>query len=378
MPPKKYFIQTFGCQMNLADSERIAAEYQLRGFKPAKNWRTADEIIINTCSVRQRAEDRVVGLVKNINDYSRTPGVRKNKPRVIITGCIYHHGLKKLKQIFPTVKTFLPPGFVPFNHSSFRQDKAHAFVPISSGCNSFCTYCIVPYARGREVSRPSKEILQEIKDLIKAGYSEITLLGQNVNSYGLEKVGISIRKDPQSQYKKFTGNPPFVRLLKQILEIPQIKNLRFLTSNPWDFHQGLIDLIAQEPKIDRFIHLPIQSGSNRILEKMNRGYTREHYLDLVNRLQKAVPDMVLGTDIIVGFPTETKKDFQDTLDLAKEINFTLAFVAQYSPRPGTTAAKLFPDDVTPREKKRRWEILDDLINKPNLKSRPSFHTYLNS
>jgi len=158
------------------------------------------------------------------------------------------------------------------------------------------------------------------------------------------------------------------------LKISQIKNLRFLTSNPWDFHQELIDLIAQEPKIDRFIHLPIQSGSNRILKKMNRGYTREHYLDLVNRLRKAIPDIALGTDIIVGFPTETKKDFQDTLDLAKEINFILAFVAQYSPRPGTTATKLFPDDVTPQEKKHRWEILDDLINKPNLKSRPSFHT----
>jgi len=373
MPPKKYFIQTFGCQMNLADSERIAADYQLKGFKPVENWRTADEIIINTCSVRQRAEDRVIGLVKNINDYFDTPGV-SNKPHVIITGCIYHHGLKKLKQIFPAVKTFFPPGFVPFSHQSFRKDKSHAFIPISSGCNSFCTYCIVPYARGREVSRPAKEILQEIKDLVKDGYSEITLLGQNVNSYGLEKINIGLRKDPQSQYKKFTGNPPFVRLLKQILKISQIKNLRFLTSNPWDFHQELIDLIAQEPKIDRFIHLPIQSGSNRILKKMNRGYTREHYLDLVNRLRKAIPDIALGTDIIVGFPTETKKDFQDTLDLAKEINFILAFVAQYSPRPGTTATKLFPDDVTPQEKKHRWEILDDLINKPNLKSRPSFHT----
>jgi len=374
MLPKKYFIQTFGCQMNLADSERIAADYQLKGFKPAKNWQTADEIIINTCSVRQRAEDRVIGLVKNINDYFNLPPLTNKKPCVIITGCIYHHGLKKLKQIFPTVKTFLPPGFISFKHPSSRQNKAHAFIPISSGCNSFCTYCIVPYARGREVSRPAKEILQEIKDLVRDGYSEITLLGQNVNSYGLEKINIGLRKNPQSQYKKFTGNPPFVRLLKQILKIPQIKNLRFLTSNPWDFHQELIDLIAQEPKIDRFIHLPVQSGSNKILKKMNRGYTRQHYLDLVNRLQKAIPDIVLGTDIIVGFPTETEKDFQDTIDLAKKINFTLAFVAQYSSRPGTTAAKFFPDDVSPQEKKRRWKILDDLINKPNLKSRPSFHT----
>ncbi|RMD65756.1 radical SAM protein, partial [Candidatus Pacearchaeota archaeon] len=174
----------------------------------------------------------------------------------------------------------------------------------------------------------------------------------------------------QSQYLKPNGTPPFVTLLQEVSKIKGIQKIRFLTSNPWDFHDELITEIARNPKIDRFIHLPVQSGSNRILKLMNRGYTREDYLQLVTKLRTAVPNVTLGTDIIVGFPTETEADFQATVDLAKQVNWQVAFIARYSPRPGTVSAKLYQDDVSPQEKKRRWQILDTLINKSNLDNRP--------
>ncbi|MFC1627123.1 MiaB/RimO family radical SAM methylthiotransferase [Patescibacteria group bacterium] len=383
---KKYFIYTFGCQMNKSDSERIAGDYQARGFIETKKIDQANEIIINTCSVRQRAEDRVVGLIYNLSEkfktYADTGLANRRKPKLILTGCMIHHGEQKLLKMLPSVDEILPINEVGFNSPSIRRDKHHAWVPISNGCNSFCTYCIVPFSRGREVSRPAKEIIKEVKDLIKQGYTEITLVGQNVNSYGLEKVGIGLRKllmrEPkkiklpsnQSQYKKFKGTPPFVKLLEKVCSFPEITTVRFLTSNPWDFSDQLIDLIAKNKKIDRFIYLPVQSGSNKILKLMNRGYTREDYLKLVKKLKKAIPDIELGTDIIVGFPKETKKDFQDTVDLAKQVGFKVAFVAQYSPRPATVSDKLYQDTISPKEKKRRWDVLEKLINKKHLKSRP--------
>ncbi len=374
---KKYFIYTFGCQMNKSDSERIAGDYEARGYKLAKSFKTADEIVINTCSVRQRAEDRVDGLVKNLQKSLKT----NKKPKIILTGCMIHHGEAKLLTMFPFVDEILPINEVGFNQAPIRRDKTHAWIPISNGCNSFCTYCIVPFSRGREVSRPMKDILKEVGDLVKKGYTEITLVGQNVNSYGLEKVGIGLRKilmdgnkvklpTNQSQYKSFKGKPPFVKLLKKVLENPEIKKLRFLTSNPWDFSDQLIDLIAQDKRIDRFIYLPVQSGSNKILKKMNRGYTRQQYLTLINKIREKIPQVELGTDIIVGFPGETDKDFQDTVDLAKKVNWKVAFVAQYSPRPNTAADKLYQDSVPPAIKKQRWDILEKLINKKHLKNRP--------
>lgn len=376
---KKYFIHTFGCQANKADSERIAGDYQSRGFKQAKKIEQADEIVINTCSVRQRAEDRVVGLLLNLTESLKVFG---KKPKIILTGCMTHHGEKKLLAMLPTVDQILPMDEVGFNYPSVRKSKTHAWVPISTGCNSFCTYCIVPFSRGRERSRPEEDILREVKELVEKGYNEITLIGQNVNSYGLEKIGISIRKlllrDPekiklpsnQSQYKKFKGTPPFLQLLDKICQYQQIKTVRFLTANPWDFSDQLINFIATHPQLDRFIHLPVQSGSNKILKLMNRGYTREDYLKVVNKLKKAVPDVTLGTDIIVGFPGETKKDFNDTVRLAKEVNWQVAFVAQYSPRPATASARLYKDNISPQEKKRRWQVLEDIINQKHLTHRP--------
>lgn len=359
---KAYFIYTFGCQANKSDSERIAGDYQARGYIKAKTVDLADEIIINTCSVRQRAEDRVVGLIHNLSKKLKS---RKQKPKIILTGCMTHHGQRKLLNMLSDVDEILPIAEVGFNQPIVRRDKTHAWVPISTGCNSFCSYCIVPHSRGREKSRSETDILKEITDLVDRGYIEITLLGQNVNSYGLDKLGIGLRKQ-----QSFKGKSPFVKLLEKICQFKKIKIIRFLTANPWDFSDALIDCIAQYPQIDRYIHLPLQSGSNRILKLMNRGYAKANYLKLAKKLRQKIPDVTLGTDIIVGFPTETDKDFQATVDLAKQLDFKVAFVAQYSPRPHTQAAKLYPDNVPPAEKKRRWQILEKLINKPHLHDRP--------
>lgn len=397
---RTYYIKTFGCQMNKAASERIEGDYQARGYRPAGSWKEADEIVINTCSVRQRAEDRVKGFVFNVVQYFKT--LNQPRPKIILTGCMLHHGKNNLLKLLPEVDEILPIDEVGFNLPAIRRDKTHAWVQISEGCNSFCTFCIVPYSRGREKSRPMAEILDEVKDLADRGYKEITLLGQNVNSYGLEKVGIGLRKtlfglrqtnegpaayyphptclagrqassslpSNQSQYSRPKGLAPFVQLLKKISKFPEIIKINFMTSNPWDFGDGLIDEIANNKKIDRFVHLPAQSGSNRVLKLMNRGYSKEDYLNLVEKLRNKVKDVQIGTDLIVGFPTETEEDFQETVDLAKKAGWVVGFVAQYSPRPGTAAEKLYPDDISAKEKKRRWEILDKIINKDNLNKRP--------
>jgi len=376
------FIKTFGCQANKSDSERILGDYLARGYSETQNWQNADEIVLNTCSVRQSAEDRVRGFLVNLTKFIDSG--KKHKPKVILTGCMLHFNEKEIRELLPDVDEILPIAEVGFNQKAIRKDKESAWVPISTGCNSFCSYCIVPYSRGRERSRPMKDIVNEIKILAKEGYRNINLLGQNVNSYGLEKSGINLRKlymdkenfsennipTNQSQYQKPKSTPPFVLLLKKISQIKEIKKITFFTSNPWDFWDELIDEIAINPKIDRFIHLPVQSGSNRILKKMNRGYTRESYLSLVKRIREKVPDAVFGTDIIVGFPGETDADFKDTLNLVKKVGFKIAFVARYSPRPGTASHRLYSDNIPAKIKKERWEILDKIANKDNLSNRP--------
>lgn len=393
---KTYYMKTFGCQSNESDSERIEGDYQARGYKPTSSWKKADEIIVNTCAVRQRAEDRARGFVHNVISYfeeSKSDVLRlanarsgqpvRMRPKIILTGCMTHHGQQKILEMMPEIDEILPINEVGFNQTAVRRDKTHAWVPISQGCNSFCTFCIVPYSRGREKSRPMDDILKEIKDLAKRGYKKITLLGQNVNSYGLEKMGIGYRKlllnknftrskipPNQSQYLNPKGIPPFVKLLQEISIINEIEWIRFMTSNPWDFHDELIAEIARNKKIDRFIHLPVQSGSDRILKLMNRGYTKADYLRVITKLRKAAPDVTIGTDIIVGFPTETDEDFVETVDLAKQADWVVGFVAQYSPRPGTAAWRIYPDDVPHKVKKHRWEILDKLINKKNFARRP--------
>jgi len=361
---KYYFIKTFGCQANKSDSERIAGDYVARGFKEATSWKKANEIVINTCSVRQRAEDRVKGYLLNIHKYFN----QNNRPKIILTGCMLHHNQNHLTRLLPEIDQILPINEVGFNSPSIRKDRHHAWVPISSGCNSYCTFCIVPYSRGREKSRPIKDIIRQVKDLVNNGYREITLLGQNVNSYGLEKTSITARKllmkesltpseipANQSAYSKPASTPPFVELLQKISKISGLKTINFITANPWDFWDELINEIATNKKISRYIHLPIQSGSNRILKLMNRGYTTADFLKLMDKIRKKIPDVTFGTDIIVGFPGETNKDFQDTVKLAKKAKFNIAFVAQYSPRPGTSSNRLYPNDVPPATKKSRWQ-----------------------
>ncbi len=379
---KTYFIKTYGCQMNKTDSERLAQYYQDQGLKPAKNWQEADLIALNTCAVRKRAEDRARAFIHKIVHHAHQES--KPVPQIIMTGCMLHHGAKKLLRMEPAINQVLPISKIGFDITPIREDKKHAFIPISTGCNSYCSYCIVPYARGREKSRPMADILQEIQKLAEQGYEEITLLGQNVNSYGLEKVGVSLRKmlmnndefnredlpSNQSQYLKPKGTPPFVELLQKISQIEQIKIIRFLSANPWDFHDELIEEIGKNKKIDRFVHLPIQSGSNSVLHRMNRGYTSEKYERVVKKLRAADPNVIIGTDIIVGFPGETEEEFQETVELAKKIDWHIGFVAKYSPRPGTASAKLYEDDIPHKIKVKRFHILDDIINVKNLDVRP--------
>ncbi len=388
MKKKSYYIHTFGCQSNKSDSERIAGDYEARGYIQASSWQECDELVVNTCAVRQRAEDKARGFLYNVMVYFNTNSIER--PKIILTGCMVHHGNEKLYEMMPMVDEILPINEVGFNQSALRKDsltaegKKHAWIPISTGCNSFCTYCVVPYSRGREKSRSMESIMDEVRDLVEKGYSEITLLGMNVNSWGLEKLGIGFRKlmmenkkfqredlpDNQSQYLKPKGTPPFVKLLQEISKFDQITKIRFMSSNPWDFHDELINEVGKNKKIDRYVHLPIQSGSNAVLYRMNRGYTRERYIEVVDKLKKADPEIVIGTDIVVGFAGETEEEFQETVDLAKQMNWMVGFVAIYSPRPGTAGWKIYPDNIPHKEKKRRWEILDQIINKDNLKERP--------
>lgn len=376
-----YYVKTFGCQMNVADSERIAASYKNRSFTKAKSQALANHIIIVTCMIRQSAEDRIYGLVQNL--------VKKKvkDSKIIVTGCMAGMAIrdksgkfiKRLKDRMPEVDEFLPIEEVGFDLIPLRSDKNHALIPISNGCNNFCTYCVVPYTRGKEVSRPFKDIINDCKEAVENGCSEITLLGQNVNSYGSDIV-----KDNKRGYLLPNGEkvkPIFVKhlgrkristifpyLLEEVSKIKGIKRVNFMSSNPWDFSDELIDIIARNKNINRTIHLPVQSGDDEILKKMNRWYTRDEYLELVKRLRSKIENLELSTDIIVGFPGETEKQFQNTVDLCKKTNFSKAYISMYSDRPMTTAHKSLIDNVSYQEKKRRWQILDDLINKSHRKT----------
>jgi tRNA-2-methylthio-N6-dimethylallyladenosine synthase len=372
----KYFIKTFGCQQNIADSEQIANYYQNKKYRLAKDYHDADVIVVNTCSIRQKAEDKVFGLIRNLVNLKKI----KNHT-LIITGCMagvayYDQTGKKMKLLrrrLPGVDRILPIQFFISKKASQKSiGKKHAWVLISNGCNNFCSYCIVPLARGREVSRPFQSIIKEVNRLANTGHSEITLLGQNVNSYGSDLVAHA--KKYILPNKKIVI-PVFVRhlgkrriptlfpyLLEYICQNKIIRKIAFISSNPWDFSDQLISAIEKNKQIDRFIHLPAQSGSNRILKKMNRFYTKQQFLTLINKIRHHIPEMKFTTDIIVGFPGETKRDFQATVDLVKKAKFCKAFIAMYSPRPGTMAATKYTDDVPLAEKKRRFKKLDQLIN----------------
>ena len=346
---KTFFIQTFGCQMNEADSGRIASALKKQGYRLAEKIQDASLVVINSCSVRESAENRVLGLVRNLAERQKAGGRR---PKIILTGCMVgsawgerqRYSLAMLKKKLPRVDEFRTIKDLIGNFQRGekaernRVQKIQALVPIMSGCNHFCSYCVVPYARGEEHSRSFEEVVCQVEELVRRGNREITLLGQNVNSY----------------------RPSFAALLRRLHKIKNIKKISFLTSNPWDLTDDIIEAMSL-PKIDRYLHLPVQSGDDEILKKMNRPYTALQFMKLVKKIRKKIPDIRIGTDIIVGFPGETKKQFENTVKLCQEVGFIKAYISRYSPRPGTAAFKM-KDNVLSEEKKRRWRILDKMVN----------------
>lgn len=369
-----YFIKTFGCQQNEADSERIATFYAARGFQPAQTLEEADRLILNTCVIRDRAEEKVYGLVRSLR-----ARLGAEMPRIVVTGCLVGAAarvpdgkmLRRLLARLPDAE-LLPLEEVGFEHVPLRKAGKSASIVISNGCNNFCAFCIVPFSRGPERSRSFADILTEAEQAARAGYTEVTLLGQNVNSYGADILHHAMREQETYRLPDGTRVKPvmvkhlgryriptlFPPLLERVARISGFTKIAFLSANPWDFSDELIDVIARYAHIDRALHLPLQSGSDAVLKRMNRWYTRAQYLDLLERIRARVPDVTFTTDIIVGFPGETEADFQETVALAREARFSKAYVAWYSPRPGTAATKGMPDDVPIEEKKRRYHLLD--------------------
>jgi len=364
----KYFVKVFGCQMNQSDAERISSLIEKYKIKKASSIDEANLIIFVTCGVRQSAEDRVYGQINNI---------RKKYPnkKTILTGCLAHRKdvqqrLKSKVDLFCEIKNFpreikrvldttgqlvgtknMPcKDYLQIVPQYSNQYSAH--LPIMTGCNNFCTYCVVPYARGREYSRPANDILREVRDLVKKGCKEIVILGQNVNSYKYVSVD-------------------FPKLLESIEKISGNFWLTFLTSHPKDMSDKLIETIAKSKKICEYISLPAQAGDNEILRKMNRKYSIEHYKSLIKKIRsnhkknKPENQLSISTDIIVGFPGETKKQFENSAKLLREMKFDMAYVAQYSPRPETAAWHL-KDTVSKKEKARREKVLTDILAKTAL------------
>lgn len=392
--PKKYFIKTFGCQANIADSGSMAGtldalgfeELALPAFKTEKEetsyiLENADLFIINSCSVRQKSEDKVYGIGKVVKE-SEKRGYKK--PFIILSGCMVgsvtgdrqRYAFDELKKKTLWVSLYINPSQVfeiadilkendlldewalskinsgVLESFSKPSDLKSAFVNISYGCDNFCTYCVVPYSRGKEISRDEKQIIDEIHHLVNRGIKEITLCGQNVNSWGL------LMKD---KFEIRTGSNqklPFADLLRKIHEINDLEKISFISSNPFDFTNDLVEAFSL-PKISNYAHIAVQSGNNDILKKMNRRHTVEDFISLVSRLKKTKPNVEIGTDFIVGFPGETEEQFNDTVELVKKVKFAVAFISMYSPRKGTPAEKLYHDNISLDEKKRRHRILTE-------------------
>ncbi|HML68681.1 MAG TPA: tRNA (N6-isopentenyl adenosine(37)-C2)-methylthiotransferase MiaB [Clostridia bacterium] len=374
-----YYIETFGCQMNVRDSETAAGLLETLGFSRGTDKDNADLILFNTCCVRDHAEKRVFGNIGALKE------LKDENPNLIIGvfGCMMQQQevAEKLYKRFPFVDIVFGtnllsrlPAFVESADSgartlavdenniqieddlpSIRTGKINAFVNINFGCDNFCTYCIVPFVRGRERSREMAAVVEEAKKLVSEGYSEITLLGQNVNSYG-----------------KDLPDASFAKLLSLVSGVEGLKRIRFMTSHPKDLSDEMIAAMATLPNVCHHVHLPMQSGSNEVLKQMNRKYTRERYLEIVGKLHAAMPDVELTTDIIVGFPGETEDDFFQTLDLVERVGFASAFTFKYSPRKGTRAATM-EDQVPDLIKRDRLRRLNELQEK---KSRANNEKYV--
>ena len=367
---KKLYIETYGCQMNVADSEVVAAVMKMAGYDLCEREEEADAVFLNTCSVRENAENKIYHRLEMLH-------AERKKGRALILGVLgcmaqrvkeelidQHHAnlvcgpdsYLRLPELIaqcelghPAVDTQLSTSetyrdIVPLRMSANRVS---GFVSIMRGCNNFCHYCIVPYTRGRERSRDVESILREVRDLSEGGFKEVTLLGQNVNSYGLSPAG-----------KLVEGAVSFAQLLRMVArEVPHMR-VRFTTSNPEDMSEDILHAIAEEPNLCHHIHFPAQSGSDKILRLMNRKYTREQYLDKVAAIRRIIPDCAISTDIFVGYHDETEEDHRQTLSLVREVGFDSAFMFKYSERPGTYAAKHLPDNVPEETKIAR---LNELI-----------------
>ncbi len=364
---KKYYLRTYGCQMNVHDSEEIKGILENLGFKETEELERADIVVLNTCAIRENAHDKVFGFL------GRLKHLKKENPNLIICigGCMPQEEViaTTLKEKYPFVnivfgthnidelasmileedkhqqiEVYSIEGDVYEHMDYVRDSKITAWVNIMYGCDKFCTYCIVPFTRGKQRSRKMPEIIKEVEDLKKKGYLEITLLGQNVNAYG---------KDLEEGYD-------FATLLEEVAKT-DIPRIRFVTSHPWDFTDEMIDVIAKYPNIMPYIHLPLQSGSSKILKLMGRRYTKEEYITLYNKIKEKIKGVSITTDIIVGFPNETDEDFAETLEVVNTCKFDGAFTFIYSPREGTPAAKI-KDSIPLEVKEHRLHELNELIN----------------
>ena len=367
---KTYFIKTYGCQMNVHDSENIKAILEDMGFNESETFEKADLILLNTCAIRENAHNKVFGMIGRIKH------LKEQRPEVIagVCGCMAQeegvvseilskykfldivfgthniHELplvleKHLKKGKLEVEVYSCEGDIIEDMPVKRDSKYKAWVNIMYGCDKFCTYCIVPYTRGKQRSRNPRDIIKEVENLKKDGYKEVTLLGQNVNAYG----------------KDLDINYDMSNLLADVAQT-KIDRVRFVTSHPWDFTDEMIDTISKYENIMPYIHLPLQSGSNKILKLMGRRYTKESYLKLFKKIKDTIPNASITTDIIVGFPGETKEDFEDTIDVVNICKFDSAFTFIFSPREGTPASKM-KDDIETKEKEERLYKLNELVNK---------------
>jgi tRNA-2-methylthio-N6-dimethylallyladenosine synthase len=360
----RYYLWTIGCQMNFADSRKAADELAKLGYQEADRPRDADLILLNTCVVRQSAEDKVIGRLTSLQGLKR----RKPEIKLALMGCFVDE-IPELQHRYPWVDAFIKPSHVPAvvelareqgirpstAQISLPQDRAPVTVgvPISYGCDHLCTYCIVRLRRGAELSRPVDEIVSEVQDLAQRGVREITLLGQNVDSYGHDLAGVD-RRTAGGRWR-----PDLADLLEAVHQVNGLARIRFLTSHPADMTQRLIETAARLPKVCEHMEVPVQSGDDTVLRRMGRGYTTDAYRDLVARIRKAMPGGGLATDVIVGFPGETESQYQATYRLLEELRFDMVHVAAYSPRPDTPAERLL-DDVLPEEKERRRSAVDRL------------------
>ena len=364
---KKFYIKTYGCQMNVHDSEQIVAELESLGLKNTDDFESSDLVILNTCAIRENAHDKLFGFLGRCKHLKET----KKDLVVALCGCMAQeesvcnlilekykyvdivfgtHNIHELIDMLINKKDFLNINVYSnsnkiYENIKYKRDSLiTAWVNIMYGCDKFCTYCIVPYTRGKQRSRHSVEIINEVKDLVKKGYKEVTLLGQNVNAYG----------------KDLNNEIEFSKLLESVSNTG-IERIRFVTSHPWDFTDEMIDVIAKYDNIMPYIHLPLQSGSDKVLKLMGRRYTKEDYLKLFNKIKRKIPNASITTDIIVGFPNETEEDFLETLNVVEECKYDGAFTFIFSPRENTPASKMV-DSTSLKEKEKRLQRLNERVN----------------